>query len=172
MNSMHKINKQTLDEFISIFGNIFEHSEWIMESTYNQKPFKDFEDLRSKMIYIFESTSEEVQLKILNSHPNLVNKAKVENLLSSNSKYEQMKAGLDHCSKDEFNEFKRLNKKYKEKFGFPFILAVKNKNRSEILSIFKKRILYDVSVEFNEAKIQVQKIANLRLDALIEKYEE
>ena len=87
-------------------------------------------------------------------------------MLSIHSRIEQSSAGLDQCSEKEFDEFKDLNKKYKEKFGFPLIIAIKGKNKMEILDEFKKRILKSADDEFNEAVIQVSKIANLRLNEM------
>ena len=87
-------------------------------------------------------------------------------MLTSNSWSEQSNAGLDQCSEEEFNEFKNLNKSYRQKYGFPFVIAVKGKNKIEILSEFRKRILNSVDEEFNEAIIQVGKIANLRLNEI------
>ena len=165
MNTIDKINKLSRIEFVEIFANIFEKTEWIAERLYNQKSFNNFEDLCTKMLRIFEIASKETQLKILRAHPDLANKVAV-NLLTKNSRAEQSNAGLDQCSEEEFNEFKDLNKKYKRKFGFPLIIAVKSKNKIEILSEFKKRILNSVDNEFNEAIIQVGKIANLRLNEI------
>ncbi len=165
MNTIDKINKLSQSEFVEIFANIFEKTKWIAEKLYNQKPFNNFEDLCSKMLGIFKTASKETQLKILREHPDLANKVTV-NLLTINSRTEQNNAGLDQCSEEEFNEFKDLNKKYKQKFGFPLIIAVKGKNKIEILSEFKKRILNSVDDEFNEAIIQVGRIANLRLNEI------
>ena len=165
MKTIDKINKLSRSEFVEIFANIFEKTKWIAEKLYNQKPFDDFKDLCSKMLGIFETAGKETQLKILGAHPDLADKVTV-NLLTSNSRSEQSNAGLDQCSEEEFNEFKDLNKKYKQKFGFPLIIAVKGKNKIEILSEFKKRILNSVDEEFNEAIIQVGKIANLRLNEI------
>jgi OHCU decarboxylase len=78
---------------------------------------------------------------------------------------EQKSVGLDQCTKEEFKEFKKLNDEYK-KFGFPFILAIKNKSKFEILSNFKKRINSEPQAEFEEAIKQVKKIASLRLESL------
>ena len=117
------------------------------------------------MLGIFKTTSKETQLKILKAHPDLADKVQI-NSLTINSRIEQSNAGLDQCSEEEFNEFKDLNKKYKQKFGFPLIIAVKGKNKIEILGEFKKRILNSVDKEFNEAIIQVGKIANLRLNEI------
>ena len=165
MRTIDKINKLSRSEFVEIFANIFEKTKWIAEKLYNQKPFDDFKDLCSKMLGIFETAGKETQLKILGAHPDLADKVTV-NLLTSNSRSEQSNAGLDQCSEEEFNEFKNLNKSYRQKYGFPFVIAVKGKNKMEILSEFRKRILNSVDEEFNEAIIQVGKIANLRLNEI------
>ena len=165
MKTIDKINKLSRSEFVEIFANIFEKTKWIAEKLYNQKPFDDFKDLCSKMLGIFETAGKETQLKILGAHPDLADKVTV-NLLTSNSWSEQSNAGLDQCSEEEFNEFKNLNKSYRQKYGFPFVIAVKGKNKIEILSEFRKRVLNSVDEEFNEAIIQVGKIANLRLNEI------
>ena len=108
------------------------------------------------------------QLIILNAHPDLADRTKISSL-TPNSKKEQSNVGLDQCTEEEFKEFKNLNDKYKKKFGFPFIFAVKNKSKKEILSNFRQRVSYDISVEFSEAVKQVKKIANLRLNEINKK---
>ena len=117
------------------------------------------------MLDIFDNTNKKEQLIIINAHPDLADKTKIS-ALTSDSKKEQTHVGLDQCSEEEFKEFKKLNDKYKKKFGFPFIYAVKNKSKKEILSNFRQRISYDISVEFNEAIKQVKKIASLRLNEI------
>ena len=161
---INKINKLSQNEFIKVFGNIFENAEWIAEELYNQKPFSNFEELSSKMLNIFETATKEKQLKILNAHPDLASKTKI-NLLTPDSLKEQTSVGLDQCTEEEFNEFGKLNDSYK-KFGFPFILAVKGKTKIEILNNFKKRISSDPETEFDEAIKQVKLIASLRLEEL------
>ena len=161
---INKINKLSKSEFIKVFTNIFENASWIAEELYNQKPFDNFEELSSKMLNIFETATKEKQLKILNAHPDLANKTKIS-LLTPDSLKEQTSAGLDQCTKEEFNEFKKLNNTYK-KFGFPFILAVKEKTKIEILNNFRKRVFSDPEIEFDEAVKQVKQIASLRLKEL------
>jgi 2-oxo-4-hydroxy-4-carboxy-5-ureidoimidazoline decarboxylase len=161
----NKIDRLSETEFTEVFGNIFENASWIAEKLYAQKPFVNFNDLSDKMIAVFEKANNEKKLKILNSHPDLANKAKIGSLTPDSYK-EQSKAGLDQCNEEEFNEFQNLNLKYKGKFGFPFIIAVKGRNRSDILANFKKRILSSKEIEFDEAVKQVKKIANLRLEEL------
>jgi len=165
MNAIDKVNKLSRTEFVEVFANIFEKTEWIAEKLYDQKPFNSFEDLCSEMLEIFKTSSKETQLKVLKAHPDLADKVTI-NSLTTNSRTEQSSAGLGQCSKEESNEFKNLNNDYKKKFSFPFILAVKGKNKVEILSEFKKRILNSVDDEFTEAIIQVCKVANLRLNEI------
>ena len=161
---INKINKLSKSEFTKFFANIFENARWIAEELYNKKPFNDYGELSLKMMNIFDSATRERKLKILNDHPELGKKVKIS-LLTSDSLKEQKSAGLDQCTKEEFDEFKKLNIAYK-KFGFPFILAVKGKNKIEILNNFRKRINSEPNLEFNEAIKQVKKIASLRLDDL------
>ena len=165
----NKIEKLSETEFIEVFGNIFENASWIAKKLYEQKPFKNFQDLSKKMIDIFEATDNQNILKILNSHPDLADKTKI-GLLTPDSNKEQNSAELDQCTDEEFNQFKNLNSEYKNKFGFPFILAVKGKKRSEILLNFKKRVLSDKKTEFDEGVAQVIQIAYLRLDQLKNKF--
>ena len=162
---INKINNLSQIKFNEIFANIFEKTKWIAERLYNQKPFNSFEDLCSKMLEIFKTTSKENQLKIIRVHPDLADKTKIS-LLNIDSRTEQNSAGLNQCSEKEFREFKNLNNEYKKKFGFPFILAVEGKNKAEILNKFKKRILNSADDEFKESISQVCKIANLRLNKI------
>ena len=161
---INKINKLPQSEFIKVFANIFENARWIAEELYKQKPFGDFDELSSKMMNIFEMSSKEEKLKILNDHPDLGNKTKISSLTQDSLK-EQKTVGLDQCTSEEFNEFKKLNDAYK-KFGFPFILAIKGKSKIEILNNFRKRINSESQIEFKEAINQVKKIAGLRLKEL------
>ena len=105
---INKINKLTKTEFIKVFGNIFENSIWITEKLYEEKPFNDYKDLSFKFLNIFESANKKKQIIVLNEHPDLADKTKVGNL-TSDSAEEQIGAGLDKCTVEEFNEFKNLN---------------------------------------------------------------
>ncbi len=158
-----KLNTINENEFITIFGSIFEKSEWIAKDTFKQKPFKNSQDLVNKMMKIYETCSTEKIIKILNLHPKLA----IEKKLTSFSTKEQIGAKLDQCSKEELVEFNQLNFDYEKKFRFPFIIAVKGKNKNEILENFKVRISNNHEKEFREAKKQVMKIAMLRLNDIL-----
>jgi|TARA_B100000959_G_scaffold209405_1_gene219914 2-oxo-4-hydroxy-4-carboxy-5-ureidoimidazoline decarboxylase len=163
MIDIKKINSLNKSEFLSIFGNVFEKSKWISEKAFNLKPFKSLESFISEIIEIYENSDNETILKILNLHPELA----IEKKLTTNSEAEQSKADLKECTLEEFNEFKKLNLNYRKKFNFPFIIAVKGKNKIKILNKFKERINNSLENEFLEAKNQVKKIATFRLEELI-----
>ncbi len=157
------INLLTKKEFITIFGIIFEKSEWIADKTFELRPFKNSEDLINKMVNIYENTSDKKIKDIFRLHPKLA----IDNKLTSFSSSEQESAKLNICSAEELEEFKNLNTKYEKKFGFPFIIAVKGKDKDEILDSFRIRIKNNLQEEFSEAKIQVKKIALFRLNDVL-----
>ena len=163
MIDIKKINSLDKSEFLSIFGNVFEKSKWISEKVFDKKPFKNLESFVSEIIGIYENSDNKTILEIFNLHPELA----VEKKLTVNSEAEQSKANLKECSPEEFNEFKKLNIEYKKKFNFPFIIAVKGKNKNQILNYFRERIRNSLDEEFLEAKKQVKKIATFRLEEII-----
>ena len=163
MIDIKKINSLDKSDFLSIFGNVFEKSKWISEKAFDLKPFESLESFISKIIEIYENSDNKTILEILNLHPELA----IEKKLTANSEAEQIKANLKECTPEEFNEFKRLNLSYRKKFNFPFIIAVKGKNKIEILNKFKERINNPLENEFLEAKNQVKKIATFRLEELV-----
>ena len=158
-NDLNNLNK---DKFISLFGVIFEKTQWIAEKLLELKPFKNKEDLIFKMVQIYDDAKKIEILDILRSHPKLA----VEKNLTKHSNKEQSHANLKNCTEEEYGEFKKLNDEYEKKFGFPFIIAVKDKDKNEILNNFRQRINNDVELEFKEAKSQVKKIALFRLNEL------
>ena len=163
MDSIDTFNKLNKSEFLYTFGNVFEKTEWIAEKCYDSKPYNNVQELVNKMMEVFENSIKEKHLEILNSHPDLAVKKK----LTKESENEQANANLNQCTNEEFEEFNKLNEKYKKKFGFPFIIAVKGKNKNEILNIFRQRITNNINLEFEEAKKQVKKIATFRLSEII-----
>ena len=164
MKFTKNLNALSEIEFISIFGSVFEKSEWIAYEAFKEKPFKDSKDLIDKMINIYNKCSKEKTAEIFNLHPKLA----IEKKLTNFSSKEQSGAQLDKCTEEEFLEFNKLNSNYEKKFKFPFIIAVKGKNKNHILNDFRTRIDNNYETEFNEAKIQVMKIALLRLEEILD----
>ena len=163
MRTIDNINDLNKSDFLSIFGNVFEKTESVALEAFESKPFKNFEDIVLKMLNIYENYEKNKILEILNAHPELA----VAKKMTSESISEQASAKLNQCSNDEYEEFERLNTDYKKKFGFPFIIAVKGKNKDEILNNFRQRIKNSSEIEFDEAKIQVKKIALIRLEEIL-----
>ena len=165
MSLESNLNNLNQGKFISLFGVIFEKTQWIAEKLFNLKPFKSKDDLINKMIQIYELSSKDEILNILRSHPKLA----VEKKLTEHSNQEQSQANLKNCTQEEFDEFTKLNSEYEKKFGFPFVMAVKGKDKIEILNNFRQRINNNIELEFEESKKQVKKIALFRLDELFTK---
>ncbi len=165
MSLENDLNNLNRDKFLSLFGVIFEKTHWIAEKLFDNKPFNNKEDLIKKMFQIYETTQKNNILDILRSHPKLA----IEKNLTKHSNEEQSGANLKNCTDEEYEEFKRLNYEYEKKFGFPFIIAVKGKDKIEILNNFRQRINNDIELEFREAKNQVKKIALFRLNELFTK---
>ena len=163
MKFTKKLNSLSENEFVSIFGSVFEKSNWIANEAFRLKPFKNEEDLVNKITKIYENCSDEKILKIFNLHPKLA----IEKKLTNFSSKEQTGAELDKCTKDELLEFENLNLEYEKKFKFPFIIAVKGKNKNNILINFRERIQNDYTTEFVEAKSQVKMIALFRLNEIL-----
>ena len=158
-----KINK---DKIIDILGSVYEHSSWVPERliSFDIKIIKNSDELFIKMKSIVECASDKEKLKLLCAHPELGNKLQKLNNLTDFSKLEQKSAGLDQCSDEEFQTLTRLNKEYRVKFNFPFIIAVKGLTKANIIDEMKKRVNYSYNQEFNTALKEVHKIAKIRLD--------
>ena len=157
------------DAFLRRFGGVYEHSPWVAEKCFDEGGHEGAEkpsDLAGPFAHIVEAAGHEPQLLLLRAHPDLAGKLARGGALTAESTSEQAGAGLDACTDAEFDEFTRLNAAYREKFGFPYILAVRGRHRQEILENFRARLPNDLATEFREALNQVHQIARLRLQAL------
>ena len=155
-------------EFITLFESIYEHSDWVIKSVIEDKSNipNTLNELTSVMKKVVNKSSDNLKLKLLRAHPELGIKKSQLSSLTELSQEEQKSAGLDQCSEEEYEEIKSLNKLYKEKFKFPFIIAVKGLNRLDIIKSMKKRVNNNYKEEFLTAINEVHKIAKIRLDAL------
>ncbi len=154
--------------FVDRYGGIYERAPWVAEAVWDSGgAIDDPQALTGVMRLAVDHAGETRQLTLLRAHPDLAGRVAV-GALTAASAGEQSGAGLDQCSPEEFAAFHHLNDAYKDKFGFPFILAVKGHDRHSILAIFRHRIENDRETEFAEALSQVHRIAELRLIALAE----
>ncbi|MFS2154722.1 2-oxo-4-hydroxy-4-carboxy-5-ureidoimidazoline decarboxylase [Rhizobium sp. Rhizsp42] len=158
------------NEFISRFGGVFEHSPFIAERAFDDGfvgETLDVDRVHTALVAIFRAASPEERLGVLRAHPDLAGRLAIAGELTEDSKKEQAGAGLDRLSPEEHQRFTELNRAYVEKFGFPFIIAVKGLDKQAILSAFEKRIDNSRDAEFETATAQVERIALLRLEALL-----
>jgi 2-oxo-4-hydroxy-4-carboxy-5-ureidoimidazoline decarboxylase len=155
------------DRFVALFGGVFEHAPWVAEEAFEAGPFEGVEALHGAMVDAMRRAPRARQLALIRAHPDLAGRAAVRGELTRASSVEQTSAGLDQCSPAELKRFRELNDRYKQKFHFPFIMAVKGRRREEILAAFERRLSNSAKVEFQEALDQIARIARLRLDDLI-----
>ena len=154
-------------DFVDRFGTIYEHSPWVAaEVALLSTETDDVEKLAELMADCVDNASTSRQLELIRAHPDLAGKAQVAGELTEESTNEQASAGLDQCSVDEYEQFQSLNVAYHEKFGFPFIMAVKDSSRDEILRAFSDRLGNDPALEFETALAEIHKIALLRLRSM------
>ncbi|MCT4683043.1 MAG: allantoinase PuuE [Roseicyclus sp.] len=147
-------------------GGIFEHSPWSAERAHGLElgPTHDTAvGVHSALARVFRSASEAERLGVLTAHPDLAGKLAAAKRLTPDSTAEQASAGLDALTDAEREAFSRLNAAYTEKFGFPFIIAVRDHDKAGILAAFERRLGQDRDTEFAEACRQVERIAELRL---------
>ena len=163
------INNLHASNFMETFKNIFEKTKSITKEVENLRPFKNKKHMINSFLLIFDSLNLKKKLQIINNHPDLGDKIKINQGLTKLSQEEQSLAGLKDCSEDEFELFNQLNSSFKLKFNIPFIYAVRGKNKGDIVNEFKSRLVNsDVNSEINISIKQVKRIAHLRLEELID----
>jgi OHCU decarboxylase len=155
------------EEFVSRYGGIYEHSAWVAEETFSDDlDPTDAESLAVLFAECVDNASRDRRLALIRAHPDLAGRAAMAGELTNESTDEQSSAGIDQCTPDEFARFQEMNDRYKRKFAFPFVMAVRNSNRLEILSAFEVRLQNSPEEEFETAIAEIHKIARLRLEAM------
>lgn len=165
--SIDELNTLDLGAFTARLGGIFEHSPWVAQDVWPLRPFAGIDDLHAAMCKSVVDAGDGPQLALLRAHPQLAGKAALRGELTADSAREQQGAGLDQCSADEFARLHTLNAQYEQRFGFPFILAVRGHTRASILDNLAARIDNPYGEELAEALHQVERIALFRLRTLI-----
>ncbi len=170
MMDIDELNTLSQDAFTDLLGSIFEHSPWVAQQAWTQRPFADEVDLHRAMCAAVTHAGTEAQLSLIRAHPQLAGKAAVRGDLTDASTREQRGAGLDQCSPEEFARITQLNDAYQAKFAFPFILAVRGHTRQSIIDNMAIRIGHSREEETAEALRQIERIAAFRLaDVLVSK---
>ena len=162
-------HQMTKAEFVFTCGGVYEHSQWVAEGVwqFGLDPADVYtERLADKMAAIKKVACRSQQMALLCAHPELAGKLAISGHMTTESTSEQAGAGLNHCSQEELSEFQELNHKYTEKFGHPFIIAVRGLNCHKILVEFRRRLKASPEDEFATSISEVHKIAFLRLQEL------
>ncbi len=161
---LHGLNTNGADHFVAVLGGIFEHSPWVAEAAFGQAPFASIAALHASMLGVVTASAPERRLLLLRAHPELA----VTGDLTAASASEQGGMGLDRLAGDEAASFNALNLAYREKFGFPFIIAVRGqRDRAAILAAMTARLAHTPAREIDAALGEVAKITRFRLDDLI-----
>ncbi|WP_321966886.1 2-oxo-4-hydroxy-4-carboxy-5-ureidoimidazoline decarboxylase [Burkholderia cepacia] len=166
--TLDQLNTMAPSAFVAALSGIFEHSPWVAEVAAGERPFTSIDALHKTMSGAVESGGEARQLALINAHPELAGKAAVRGELTAESTREQSGAGLDQCTQEEFDKLLTLNRTYREKFGFPFILAVRGYDRHGIIANFESRVNHSRTEELRASLDQIYRIARFRLDDLID----
>lgn len=156
-------------EFVAVFGGIYEHSPWVARETWQRglaDPHDTVEGLAEALAATVDAGDADTRLALIRAHPDLAGRAAVRGELGEASSREQAGAGIDQCSPAEYDRFQSLNQAYKEKFGFPFVMAVKGSDRHSILAAFEERLGNDVEAERERAMAEIHRIARFRLNEL------
>ena len=167
MTKLADLNTTPADRFVETLGGIFEHSPWVADAVAPLRPFASLDALHAAMAAAVAAAGESEKLALLRAHPDLAGKLARAGALTDASTAEQASAGLDRLSEEEFQRFTAFNIAYTEKFGFPFIIAVRENTKASILAAFGRRITNSREAEFTTALAEVAKIARLRLTNLL-----
>jgi 2-oxo-4-hydroxy-4-carboxy-5-ureidoimidazoline decarboxylase len=163
---MNAINSMDRVAFVQKFGGIFEKSPWVAEKAWEKRPFASIDDLHAAMVNVVKYAPVPNRLALLQSHPDLAGKEAQTGAMTASSVSEQATAGLNALAKAEMAQITELNAAYKQKFGFPFIIAVRMHTKEGIFFEFNHRLQNETQAEFANDLQNVYAITRLRLCAI------
>ena len=155
-------------QFVEAFGDVAEHSPWVAAKAFDLGPFQSVNDLVDAFGKVVIGADVDKQLHLICEHPDLAGKAAIAGELGADSASEQAQAGISALSEQEFARFTDFNNRYRERFGFPFILAVKGATKEQILASFSERVDNERPVEFQRAINEICRIIRFRLEGRVQ----
>jgi OHCU decarboxylase len=164
---MKAVNELDRAAFVQRFGPLFEHSPWVAEAAWRDRPFGDPEELYEALVAAMHAAPRERKLALISAHPDLAGKAAVEGTLTDSSRREQAAAGLDRLTPDEYEAFTRTNAAYRERFGFPLVVCAREHTKESILRVASERLGNSEDEEIRVALEEIAKIARLRLEEVL-----
>ncbi len=165
--SLAALNRMNREAFARALGGVFEHSPWVAEQAWRRAPFASVAALHAAMADAVRAASIQRQLALIRAHPDLAGKAARAGRMTAPSIAEQSSVGLDRLSDAEYARLNRLNAAYRARFGFPFIIAVRQHTKDSLLEAFAARLANSRAGEIETAIAEIFKIARMRLDALV-----
>ena len=167
--SLDQLNQANRADFTALLDGLYEHSPWVAEAAWTKRPFRSLAHLKRALTEAVREAGLEAQLGLIRAHPELAGKAAMAGTLTAESTNEQSRAGLTHCTPEEFAKLQQLNADYKTRFSWPFILAVRGPRglgltRQEIIATFERRLQHPPDVERAECLRQIDRIAEIRLN--------
>jgi len=162
-----EVNAMEGDAFLRLFGGVFEHSSWVAERAWAARPYASLGALHAAMVAAVRAATRDEQLALLRAHPELAGREAEAGTMTDDSVSEQKGAGLVNLDMDEKRRIGRLNTQYRSRFGFPFIIAVREHTKAGIFSEFERRLADDAETELAACLAQVFAITRLRLERLI-----
>ncbi len=166
--TLEEVNRLGREEFVSRLGSVFESSPWVAERAWGSRPFGGFSELYGAMVRAVDEASEERRMDLIRAHPDLAGRAAVAGELTPESTGEQASAGLDRLTPEEYEAFTAMNRAYRERFGFPMIVCIREHTKESILQNAESRLEDSREEEVEIALGEIAKIARLRLKDLIE----
>jgi OHCU decarboxylase len=163
---MASINALDREAFVERYGGIFEGSPWVAEAAWERRPFGDPGELHAAMSAAVHAAPRDHQLALIRAHPDLAGRAAIAGELTAHSSGEQAAAGLDRLTPEEHAAFTAANAAYRERFGFPFVICVREHTKESILAAAQERLHHDQEREIGAALAEIAKIAGLRLEAM------
>lgn len=166
--SIEEVNGLGHEEFVSLFGSVFERSSWVAEGAWEKWPFEDLDGLHAAFVRTVHDAPEGRRVALIRAHPDLAGKAALAGELTEESANEQASAGLDRLSPEEYERFHRLNAAYREKFGLPYVVCVRDNTRETIFAGAERRLSNPREEEIEAALGEIARISRLRLEDLVE----
>jgi 2-oxo-4-hydroxy-4-carboxy-5-ureidoimidazoline decarboxylase len=165
--NLFTLNSLDQPAFTAALGHLFEHSPWVAEETWAQRPFASAEALHAALCATMRGATRDRQLALIRAHPDLAGRLAQQKKLTAESTREQASAGLDQLTDAELAAFTRNNYAYKARFGFPFIICARLNAKATILTAMQQRVGNSPDAEFNTALGEIEKIARLRLQDVL-----
>ena len=166
--SVEEVNRMDRGLFVSRFGGVFERSPWVAEGAWERRPFEDLDGLHGAFVWTVSDAPEERRVALIRAHPDLAGKAALAGELTEESANEQASAGLDRLSPAEYERFHRLNAAYREKFGLPYVVCVRDHTKETIFAGAERRLSNTREEEIGAALYEISRISRLRLEDLVE----